>query len=506
MAGLTRRCLLKSGIASTLFTVAGTKASGKVVGANDAIRVGVVGMGRGQQHIAAVDKLDGLRLAALCDVDPARLGKEVDNTKRRGGKVLSLNDVRKLLDRNDIDAITVATPNHWHSLMGIWACQAGKDAYIEKPVSHNVWEGRQLVKAARKHQRIVQTGTQARANTDLSDALKWLKEGNLGKIKYARGMCYKGRMSIGKVGKQGGEIPPGLDYDLWSGPAPLQQPLRRKQLHYDWHWIYDYGNGDLGNQGVHEVDIARWFLGYDRLPPRVMSIGGRFGYEDDGQTPNTQSVFFDYDGPPIIFDVRGLPKSKEFQSDMRKWLTNMPGEPGFKGGATIGVIVVCEGGRLIIEDGGFQLFAADPDGKIIRRFETTHERFGKGWAKGTLLNFSNWAQAMRTRKPGQLTADILEGHISSSLCHVGMISHRLGQTKPTASILERIKDDSLFQERFESFKDHLGRNGVDLSKVHATLGPGLKINPAAERFLENNTANTMLSHPYRTGFEVPEKV
>ena len=250
-------------------------------------------------------------MAAVCDVDPAVLGHVVETVGKKGQAVRGFQDVRELLACKDIDAVTIATPNHWHSLAAIWACQAGKDVYVEKPVSHNIFEGRQLVRAARKYQRMVQVGTQARSNPDLIEAVAWVRAGNLGKIQYARGTCYKPRMSIGKGGD--GPIPPGLDYDLWLGPAP-KKPLTRKNLHYDWHWMYDYGNGDLGNQGVHEMDIARWFLGQAAVSPRVISIGGRLGYDDDGQTPNTQLVYHAYQGPPLVFEVRGLPKSKEFQA------------------------------------------------------------------------------------------------------------------------------------------------------------------------------------------------
>jgi predicted dehydrogenase len=386
--------------------------------------------------------------------------------------------------------------------MGILACQAGKDAYIEKPVSHNIWEGRQLVRAARKHQRIVQTGTQARANPDVVEAVQWIRAGHLGKVRYAHGLCYKPRPPIGKGG--GGAIPPGLDYDRWCGPAPLQLPLRRKNLHYDWHWIYDYGNGDLGNQGIHEMDMARWMLGYDRLSPRVLSIGGRLGYDDDGQTPNTQLVCHDYDGPPLIFEVRGLPKSKEHQDG--RWGQSMDQPFGFAGGRAIGVVVACEGGVLVLEEGGQKLIAYDRDRKAIRSFHKEHEQFGIGWTKGDHFAFVNWLQAIRSRKHADLAADILEGHISSALCHAGMISHRLGRTMTDGQILERIRSNPLAEQCFESMKEHLARNGVDASQSAVTLGLPLSMDPAAERFLDNDAANAMLSRDYRKPYVVPEHV
>jgi len=509
MSTISRRKFIEStaavaGGAFSAFTIAGTRASGRVIGANDTIHVGVVGLrSRGAYHVQMVSGIEGARVTGLCDADPAILAREVEKAEGREEKVRAFSDVRRLLDCKDVDAVSVATPNHWHSLIGVWACQAGKDAHIEKPISHNVWEGRQLARAARKYQRMVQTGTQARSNPDLIDAVRWVRAGNLGKIKYVVGLCYNPRPSIGKVGK--GQIPPGLDYDLWIGPAPMK-PLGRKNLHYDWHWIYDYGNGDLGNQGIHEMDIGRWFLGYQTLSSRVMSIGGRLGYDDDGQTPNTQVVYHDYDGPPLIFEVRGLPESKEFHdpATRKAWRAHRSMAGGKIGDVTgIGVVIVCEGGRVIVQDGGLSILALDSSGKTIKRLDREDERFS-GWRKGDHYNFRSWMKAIRSRKTADLTAEIFEGHISSALCHTGMISHRLGQTAANGTVLEQIKGDSLAVDRFEAFNDHLERNGIDLSKPQVTLGPWLNMEPKAERFIDNDAANALLSRDYRQPFVVPD--
>jgi predicted dehydrogenase len=225
-------------------------------------------------------------------------------------KVTGYTDMRKLFDDKSIDAVSIATPNHWHALASIWAIQAGKDVYVEKPVSHCVWEGRQIVKAARKYGKIVQTGTQSRSSREgIAAAVKYVQEGNLGKILLSRGLCYKRRGSIGKSeGEQ--PIPESIDYDLWCGPGP-KGPLMRQKLKYDWHWTWDYGNGDLGNQGIHQKDNARWFLGEMELSPSVWSVGGRLGYEDDGETANTQIIYHGYEKAPLIFEVRGLPENKD---------------------------------------------------------------------------------------------------------------------------------------------------------------------------------------------------
>ena len=443
-----------------------------------------------------------MRLAGLCDVDPAVLAKNVAAAGQHGQRVPGVADVRKLLDRKDMDAVTIATPNHWHSLIGIWACQAGKDVYVEKPVSHNVWEGRQLVRAARKYDRMVQAGTQARANPDLIEAVAWVRRAT-----WARSATPWERATIRGCRSARwatATIPPGLDYDLWTGPAPLK-PLSRQNLHYDWHWIYDYGNGDLGNQGIHEMDIARWFLGYSAVSPRVMSIGGRLGYDDDAETPNTQLVYHDYDGPPLLFEVRGLPKARQYQSGKDLWFHNMDLPPGFAGPRGIGVTVVCDGGRLVVEGGGQAVFASDAAGKLVRRFERK-DPFGLGWTKGDRYIFRSWLRAMQSRKTEDLAADILQGHLSSALCHTGMISHRVGRRQSGEATGRQIAGNVLAAARFEGLKDHLGRNGVDLSQPQITLGAWLTMDPASERFVDHDVANALLRPPYRQPYVVPEAV
>lgn len=463
------------------------------LGANDDIRVAVVGFnGQGGGHINHILEMKGVRLVALCDVDPAVLARGVEIAARKNVKVEPYSDVRKLLDSKEVDAITTATPNHWHSLIGIWACQAGKDAYVEKPISHNVWEGHQLVRAARKYNRVVQGGTQSRSSGRLKSAVAWVQAGNLGAIKAVYGLCYKPRQSIGKVGQ--GEIPAGLDYNLWCGPAPMT-PLRRAKLHYDWHWVNSTGNGDMGNQGIHQMDIARWFLGAAELSPRVISIGGRLGYDDDGETPNTQIVYHDYEKAPLIFETRGLPKSKEFH-DPKLWTKNMDSPEGFDGAGGIGVVVACEGGKVAMV-GGQPLMAVDNQGKKIRDFQSEQDGVG---------HIDNWIDAVRARKPEMLNAESWETHLSSALCHTGMISHQLGKAMSPGEIRERMGAERVLEDRYESMKDHLARNGVDVSSSHLTVGPWLKFDPKKERFIGSEAANELLTRQYRKPFEVPEKV
>lgn len=268
----SRRKVLKYGAG---FGAALAWPNSKVLGANEDIRFGVVGInGRGQSHMGAWMGAKGVRLAALCDVDPNVLDKRVSTAAdKQGISVKGFSDMREMFEKGEIDAFSTATPNHWHTLAGFWAMQAGKDAYVEKPISHNVWEGRQLVNLSRKLDKICQGGTQSRSMGQIQSAVKFVQDGGLGKIKYVKGLCYKPRASIGKGG--GGEIPTGTNYDLWCGPAQIEKPLRRKRFHYDWHWFYAYGNGDMGNQGIHQMDVARWFLGEAKIAPgRSVSVAG----------------------------------------------------------------------------------------------------------------------------------------------------------------------------------------------------------------------------------------
>lgn len=455
--------------------------SARVRGANEDIRVAVVGFnGRGRNHIDGFRKLKGVRVVALCDVDADVLARGVREFEQRNEKVAAYRDVRKLLEDPNIDAVAFATPNHWHALGAIWAVQAGKDVYLEKPVSHNVWEGRKTVEAARKYQRIVQTGTQARSSTGLAEAFAWLREGHLGKILRARGFCYKRRPSIGKVdGPQ--PIPESVDYDLWCGPAP-KEPLMRKRLHYDWHWVWPTGNGDLGNQGVHQVDMCRWALGQNQLSPAVWSIGGRLGYEDDGTTPNTQIVFHDYRPAPLIFEVRGLPADPRKGDEMDSYR-----------GVRVGVVIECEAGYLVVKN-YTSAEAYENNGELIRKFEGVHD------------HFENFIQAVRSRKPSDLTADILEGHLSAGLCHTGNISYRLGRKLAPDAIRDAIRNNADLAEAFGRMEEHLKANAVDLVKTPATLGVLLKFDPRKEKFVNNPAADELLTRQYRPPFVVPEKV
>lgn len=448
------------------------------LGANSDIRVAVVGInGRGKEHISEILQCPGARITALCDVDSLVLDAGKARLAEKGHQVKCYTDIRKLLEDGEVDVVTLATPNHWHALGAIWAIQAGKDVYVEKPISHNVWEGRQLVKAARKHKKIVQSGTQSRSSTGLREALAWAKAGNLGKVQWARGTCYKRRASIGHVESEQ-PWPAHIDKDLWFGPAPIK-PIRRARLHYDWHWCWDTGNGDLGNQGVHQMDIARWFLGESALSPSVMSVGGRLGYSDDGETPNTMVVIHGYEKAPLYFEVRGLPQKPEAEPALEKMDQYR--------GSSVGVIVQYEGGHLLIPS-YTKAEAFDKEGKKIREWQGAESHFG------------NFLKAVRSRNAADLNAEVLEGHVSAALCHTGNISYRMGDKADVKVIREKVKADSEAVDSLERMIEHLGRNQIAHDPL--VLGEFLKMNPQKETFVRNAKADLLLTREYRKGFSI----
>jgi predicted dehydrogenase len=378
-----------------------------LAGANDRIRVACVGLrGRGGAHINGYAELPDAEVAALCDVDESVLEKRAkqveEQTKKRPA---TYTDYRKLLEDKSIDAVSLATPNHWHTLQTVWACQAGKDVYVEKPCTHNVFEARQIVAAARKYNRIVQHGTQSRSSSALQEAVAKLHEGLIGEVYMARGLCFKWRDTIQRTPVE--PVPAGVHYDLWLGPAPKRE-FTRNRFHYNWHWFWDYGNGDIGNQGAHQMDLARWLLGVT-YPTKVSSMGGHFLFDDDQETPNTQVATFEFDG---------LGKRKFLVFEVRHWMSNHEagiGEGGKKKDSnTIGNIVYGSKGYMVV-GGGYKTF-------LGREQEPGPGRSGGG------NHFKNFLEALRSRKPSDLNAEIEEGATSTVLAHLANISYRLGRT------------------------------------------------------------------------------
>ncbi len=503
MPQLTRRTFLKSTALGLAGAALSARSWSQVAGANSDVRVAVIGLnGRGKNHLTSLRAVPGVRIAAICDVDSAVLEHTAADLAKNNLSPKKFSDLRRLFDSREIDAVTIATPNHWHSLAGIWAMQAGKDIYVEKPISHNLWEGRQLVAAAAKYNRVVQAGTQIRSGEGLQEAVAYVRSGALGKITAARGFCYKRRDSIGKVaGDQ--PVPATIDYDLWSGPAPIIPPHRNTKrngpVHYEWHWIWAYGNGDVGNQGIHQMDVARWFLGESGLPRHTLSVGGRLGYVDDGETPNTQVVIHDYATAPLIFEVRGLPAKSDSGHAVDPTLNSADAAAAAAGsmdkyrGVSIGNVIDCEGGSVITSS-YFEAHAVDRQGNVIKEF------------KGRDRHMANFIDVVRNRKTAELYGPVDEGHVSSALCHLGNISHRLGHGTPSDEIRDSIKNDAPLTEAVGRMSEHLAANGVDLAKNRLTFGLPLAIDAKAERFtgFGAEAANEQLTRSYRAPFTVPQ--
>jgi predicted dehydrogenase len=479
MSQTSRRGFLKTSSAFAAgFTIAGTKASGRVLGANETIRVGVAGLnGRGASHVGGFAGMDGVQVTYLIDPDTRTWEKRLREVEKKGQNTpKTVEDARRALDDKELDALSIAAPNHWHALLTIWACQAGKDVYVEKPSSHNVHEGRVAVEAARKHERIVQHGTQGRSSPGWANIAELVKSGRYGKLLISRALCYKPRPSIGV--KPNSASPAELDYNLWLGPA-AERPFNANYVHYNWHWFWDFGNGDIGNQGVHQMDIARWMIPGATLPKSVVSLGGRFGYEDQGETPNTQIAVMDFGDTTLMFEVRGL-KTEAFH------------------GEKVGNILHFEEGTIAGEK--FYRKGSKTNGDPLPK---TDAKRGPGDGD----HFGNFIAAVRSRKTDDLNADILDGHLSSALCHLANISYRLGEKVPFHSQSKSFGDDKDVYETFARMEEHLTQgNGIALDGLEYRLGRKLTVDAKGERFVDDPEANRLLTRPYRAPFVVPERI
>ena len=391
--------------------------SESVKGANDRIRIAVLGVnGRGQTHVDEIMKISkeyNVELAALCDPDMDILQKRAEKVKSKYGKNIRIEqDFRKIYDDKDIDAVALATPNHWHALQTIWACQAGKDVYVEKPATHNIYEGRKMIEAAYKYNRIVQHGVQLRSSVAIREAIEHLKNGLIGRVYMSRGLVYRWRPDIGNKGIS--QKPTGLDYDLWCGPAPMV-PFTKNLVHYNWHWHWNYGNGDVGNQGIHQTDLCMWGLGVDYLPERITSMGGKFLWDDCKEVPEIQTSIYHY------------PKEKKIiQFEVRNWCTNL------EDGAGVG-----------------NIFYGDKGYMVIKGYDTYETYLGEKREKGPsrseggelTRHFQNWVDAMRARDMSIQNGPVQTGHLSSALAHLGNISFRLGKQLQFDPVAERFIGD-----------------------------------------------------------------
>ena len=378
---------------------------GRVLGANDKVNIGIVGIGgRGNDHIKSYATLPDARIVALCDVNQANLETGQATVKKlTGEQPKGYDDMRKLFADKSVDAVSITTPNHWHALSTIWACEAGKDVYCEKPACYNVHEGERMIEVARKTQRMVQIGSQSRSLAFKMKAMQLLHEGVIGKVYMSKGLCFKRRPSIGHVDDS--PVPAGVNWDMFLGPAPLR-PFNALRYKYNWHWFWDTGNGDIGNQGVHEMDIARWGLGEVTWPKSVVSTGGKYVYTDDQETPNTQFATFDYGDKQLQFEVRGL---------------NTGGEGAITKGGTnyVGNLFYGSDGWMSVDSEGFKVFKGDKEDLLMN--------VKKDPGDDTPPHMANFLAACRSRKFSDLHADVAIGVMSADLCHLANASYRAGR-------------------------------------------------------------------------------
>ncbi|HOW65450.1 MAG TPA: Gfo/Idh/MocA family oxidoreductase [Candidatus Paceibacterota bacterium] len=454
------------------------------------VRLAVAGIrSQGNGHVERFQKLKGVKVVALCDPDRQILNQRLQQFKKQNqitddAAIQGYADVRKALDRKDIDAIVIATPNHWHALIAIWACQAGKHVYVEKPVSHSIWEGRKIVEAARKYNRIVQAGTQQRSCRAVQEAARDVQAGKYGKVLWLHCSKLSARTTIGKV-TEPQPVPDHIDYNLWAGPAPMT-PVMRKQFHYDWHWQWPWGDGEMGNWGIHYIDDARHILGWNDVPTKVIAAGNRFAWDDNGQTPNMHFALFDYDGLKMVVDIRNL-------SD--------PGRPGDEEGALYlksrgGNYIQCENAVIRLARGGGAAY--DKEGKRIHQYQGDG-----GGAHG-----QNFIDAIRSGHRQDLAAEIEVGHFGTAICHQANIAYRVGAAASIDQVRESMKSHEDAVNTLQDMLEQLKGNQVDLAKTPFMVGPQLTYDRQQERFVGANAeqANPLLKVPYRDGFVVPDKV
>jgi len=490
MSQVSRRRFLKRSLAATAGSYAALSSAGglmpSVLGANDEIRIAVAGIrGRGNGHINHFQSLPGVKVVALCDPDKKVLAERMGQVKEKyGTDVKGDVDIRKILDLKDVDALVIAAPNHWHSLMTIWACQAGKDVYVEKPVSHSIWEGRKMVEAARKYNRIVQAGTQQRSCPATIEAARDIQADKYGKVLWVHCSKLGARGPIGKV-TEPQPVPEHIDYNLWAGPAPMT-PVMRKQFHYDWHWQWNWGDGEMANWGVHYLDDLHHILGWKDIPNKVIAAGNRFAWDDNGQTPNMHFALLHYDELPVVIDIRNLPD---------------PQRRGGKSGAVYlgsrgGNHIQCEAGYIRISRGGGWFY--DNDGKRVHQYKGNG---GSGHAQ-------NFIDAMRSRRRQDQAAEIAVGHQSTAICHQANMAWRAGAEASVDEVRENMKSHEDALNTLKDMLEQLDGNSVDLAKEPFVLGPALTYDRASERYVGPNAAkaNRYVKCSYRNPFVVPENV
>jgi len=429
-----------------IFMGAATAASAmQVWGANDRVNVAIVGLGgRGADHLLTLAQLPGARVAGLCDVNQAaRERSQAALLKLNGGKSKEFEDMRDVFADSDVDAVSIATPNHWHALAAVWAMKEGKDVYGEKPAAHNIAEGQMMIDVARKTGRMLQVGSQHRSTPFKMRSIEALQSGLIGKIHQSRGLCYKRRRSIGK--KPDMPTPAGLNWDMFLGPAPMR-PFNELRFAYNWHWFWDTGNGDIGNQGVHQMGVARWGMSEPGWPKTAFAHGGKFAYDDDQETPNTLTASYLFDDQELVFEVRGLLTGTEGSvQPPRRRRRPGGGGPGGRGptsnapspqatapktaaplNVTVGNLFYGSEGWAAMTDRGFQAFKGDSNELVM---EEAGERTPRGSENDPItLHMKNFLDACRTRNYKSLNDEIEIAHLSAGMCHLANISYRTGRS------------------------------------------------------------------------------
>lgn len=458
-----------TGAAASLFP-------GRVLGANERVNIGIIGMGgKGTAHFNDFSKIPNMEIIAVCDADTKRMGTA-------GDKIAKHQDMRRLLEMKDIDAVVIATPDHWHCLAAIMAFQAGKHAYVEKPVSHYIWEGRKLVEAARKYDRIVQAGTQQRSCPAVQECAADIQAGKYGKVLWVHCAVLASRKPIGKVDAPT-PVPESVDYDLWAGPAPMT-PVHRKEFHYDWHWQWNWGTGEMGNWGVHYLDDVRHLLGWNDVPNNAMAAGNRF-WDDDGETPNMHMCLMEHRDVKLVIDVRNMTDPGRGGDDGAVYL-------GGRGGNYI----MCENGFIRIARGGGKAY--DKDGKMVKQYK------GHGGA-GHDANFIN---AVRDGSNKNLACEIETGHLSTTVCHLANIGVRVGAATPVEELRANYKSHEDALNTLESMVGQLESCNIDIKAKPFIAGPKLTYDTKAEQFTGEHAeaANKYIHREDRAPFVVPEQV
>jgi len=473
MSRMNRRKFVKQSLAMAGASFVVNHAGHRVLGANETIHMGIAGCGvRGGNHLGAYLGAKDVDVTHCIEPDLNRLNSAVSKAeKKQGRKPVGVQDIRKALDDKDLDGISCASCNHWHTLITIWSVQAGKDVYVEKPATHRVHEGRVCTDLVAKSDCIVQVGMQSRSSGHWAKMAEITRSGKLGKLLVSHGIASKGRGGIGF--KKPEKPPANLDWNLWIGPASMQ-PYHKNLIHYNWHWFWDFGNGEIGNQGVHQMDIARWALADATWPTYVMSVGGRIKWDDQGQTPNVQLTVFRYGDRLLVFENCNL------VSDKTRRVTDD---------------FVYEKGKIV---GGGKFLPAEGSG--VEKLPGVNVKMGPGGG-----HFGNFIAACRSRKKSDLNAPYEEGRLSSGICHLGAISWRLGQERTWSEVKDPFEDDYPNEQLARINKNLREDQGLDLSKCKMRVGPALKFDPKTEKFIDAPAAaNRMLARPPRKPFDVPE--